>query len=266
VALPAPTDASTCLVTGASSGIGTEIARGLAERGHGVTLVARREERLAELAEELAQSGVRVETLAADVSKGHDRNRLVGELEERELTVEVLINNAGFGSGGAFVELDGDGETEMVRTNVEAVVGLSAAYLPQMAERGSGAVLNVASLIAFQPVPYQATYGASKAFVLSFTDALHEELRGSGVTITAVCPGPVRTEFGASGGFGGADDRIPGPLWLSAEQVARAALEGLEKGDRVVVPGPINRVAALSGQHLPRSLLLPLIRRLWPVG
>jgi short-subunit dehydrogenase len=154
----------------------------------------------------------------------------------------------------------------MIRTNVEAVVGLSGAYLPEMVERGRGAVLNLASLIAFQPVPFQATYGASKAAVLSFTDALHEELRGTGVTVTAVCPGPVRTEFGESGGFGGADDKIPGVLWLDAQKVARDAVQGLEKGDRMVVPGALNRVAALYGRHLPRSLLLPLARRVWPVS
>ncbi len=267
MALPDPGPGSTCLVTGASSGIGAELARGLAARGHGVTLVARREDRLIELAEELSDAhGVRTETVAADVSEQRGRDQLADELEERGLAVEVLVNNAGFGSGGAFATLEGENETSMVRTNCEAVVGLSSTYVPQMVERGRGAVLNVASLIAFQPVPYQATYGATKAFVLSFTDALHEELRGSGVTATAVCPGPVRTEFGASGGFGGADERIPGFLWLEADKVARDALEGLEGGERVVVPGPINQLAAFYGHYTPRSLLLPFVRRVWPVS
>jgi short-subunit dehydrogenase len=135
-----------------------------------------------------------------------------------------------------------------------------------MVERGRGAVLNVASLIAFQPVPFQATYGATKAFVLSYTDALHEEMRGSGVTVTAVCPGPVHTEFGEQGGFGGADERIPGALWLEADRVARDAVKALENGDRITVPGPHNQLAALWGQHLPRSVLLPLVKRLWPVS
>jgi short-subunit dehydrogenase len=134
-----------------------------------------------------------------------------------------------------------------------------------MAQRHRGAVLNVASLISFQPVPFQATYGATKAFVLSFTEAIHEELRGSGVTATAVCPGPVRTEFGEMGGFGGADERIPDALWLEAPKVARDAVKGLEHGDRVVVPGAGNQIAALWGHYLPRSVLLPLVKRIWPV-
>ena len=160
---------------------------------------------------------MRADTVTCDLSSAAARHRMIQTVEKRGLAVEVLVNNAGFGSGGAFVDLDGDGETEMVRTNVEAVVGLVSTYLPDMVERGRGAILNVASLIAFQPVPFQATYGATKAFVLSFTDAIHEEVRGTGVSVTAVCPGPVRTEFGEQGGFGGADDRIPDFLWLTAD-------------------------------------------------
>ena len=267
MALPPLTPGSTCLVTGASSGIGTEIARGLAQRGYGVTLVARREDRLRALAGELERMhDVRSEAVPADLSSAQGRGRLARRLKELDLTVEVLVNNAGFGSGGAFVGLDPRREASMVRTNVEAVVDLCGRYLPGMAERGRGAVLNLASLAGFQPLPYQATYAASKAFVLSFSEATHEEMRGLGVTVTAVCPGPVRTEFGEAGGFGGADDHIPGVFWLSAPRVAEAALRGLEKGDRVVAPGPITQIAALYGQHLPRSVLLPLVRRFWPVG
>jgi uncharacterized protein len=266
MALPPPDAGSTAVVTGASSGIGAELARALADRGHGVTLVARRKERLAELAEELAAThGVRVERVAADVSKPSGRRKLRDEVARRELKVDVLVNNAGFGSGGAFVELEGDKETEMVRTNCEAVVALTNLYAREMVDRGRGGILNLASLIAFQPVPFQTTYGATKAFVLSFSEALHEELRGTGVTVTAVCPGPVRTEFGEAGGFGGADERIPSFAWLSARKVARDALAGFERGDRVVVPGVVNRVAALYGHYTPRSVLLPVVRRVWPV-
>ena len=266
MALPPPGPSSAALVTGASSGIGADMARELAARGHDLALVARREDRMQELADELAERhAVRAETFGCDVAEPEQRARLIGEVAERGLTVEILINNAGFGSGGAFHALDGDGETGMVRTNVEAVVALTSAWLPAMVERRRGAVLNLASLIAFQPIPFQATYGASKAFVLSFTQAVHEEVRGTGVTISALCPGPVRTEFGESGGFGGADDRIPSFMWLDSETVARAGIEGLEKGQRVIVPGVVNRLGAFSGHYMPRALLLPLVRRLWPV-
>jgi len=255
------------VITGASSGIGAEIARELAARGLGVTLVARREERLRELAEELvAAHGIEAEVVTGDVSKERSRKAIVNEVEQRGLTVEVLVNNAGFGSGGRFTGLDAEKEASMVRTNCEAVTALTGRYLPEMEQRGRGAVLNVASLIAFQPVPFQATYGATKAFVLSLPDALHEEMRGKGVTVTAVCPGPVHTEFGEQGGFGDADERIPGPLWLEADKVARDAVRALENGDRITVPGAGNQIAALWGQHLPRSVLLPLVKRIWPVS
>ena len=267
MALPPPDPGTTCLITGASSGIGAEIARELAGRGLGVTLVARREERLQELADEIHEEfGVETEVVAGDVASERARTRLFNEIEQRGLTVEVLVNNAGFGSGGRFTTLDASKEASMVRTNCEAVVALTGRYLPEMAERGRGAVLNVASLIAFQPVPFQATYGATKAFVLSYTDALHEEMRGTGVTVTAVCPGPVHTEFGEQGGFGGADERIPGALWLEATKVAEDAIRALEAGDRVTVPGAGNQLAALWGQHLPRSVLLPLVKRFRPVS
>src|SRR3954454_19125111 len=265
--LPPPGETTTCLITGASSGIGAELARGLAARGLGVTLVARREKLLREIADEITgRHGVRADVVTADVSSEEGRAQLIGAVDELGLDVEVLVNNAGFGSGGRFTTLDADKEALMVRTNCEAIVALTRHYLPQMADRGRGAVLNLASLIAFQPVPFQATYGATKAFVLSLSDALHEEMRGTGVTVTAVCPGPVKTEFGEQGGFGGADERIPEPLWLDATKVARDALSALDRGDRVVVPGAGNQIAALWGQHLPRSVLLPALRRLWPVS
>ena len=267
MALPPASPGSTCLVTGASSGIGAEIARGLAARGHGVTLAARREDRLRELAEELVEEhGVRAETVALDVADDGARRELVTELDSRGLTVEVLVNTAGFGSGGAFAELEAEDEAAMVRTNVEALVGMTGTFLPGMVERGRGAVLNVGSLIAFQPVPFQATYGATKAAVLSFSEALHQEVRDKGVTVTVVCPGPVRTEFGEAGGFGGADDKIPDRFWLEADKVAKDALEAVENGDRITVPGFRNQILALYGQHMPRSVLLPLIRLVYPVG
>src|SRR4051812_35464799 len=195
MALPPPSPDSTCLVTGASSGIGVEIARELARRGLGVTLAARREDRLRELAAELEASGVRAEVVGCDVSDHDSRKRLAAELEARGLTVDVLVNNAGFSTSGPFVQSDPDKEEALVRTNIEAVVALCSLFVPAMSQRGRGAVLNVASTASFQPIPMQASYAASKAFVLSFTESLHAELRGSGVAVTALCPGPVKTEF-----------------------------------------------------------------------
>jgi hypothetical protein len=266
MALPAPSPTGTCLVTGASSGIGADIARELAARGHGVTLVARREERLCDLAAELnVDRNVRAEVVACDLGDAAARDRLAAEVAQRGLDVEVLINNAGFGSGGRFQEIDQARELELVRLNVEAVVDLCGRWVPGMVERGRGAVLNVASTAAFQPLARQATYGASKAFVLSFTEALHSDLAGTGVTATALCPGPVRSEFMDSPGFEAADD-TPGFVWMSSADTARAGVRGLERGRRVVVPGVKNLAGALAGQHAPRSVVLALARRFSPVG
>ena len=172
MALPAASPSSTCLVTGASSGIGADIARELAERGHGVTLTARREDRLQALAEELADKGVRAEAIACDVTDPDSRAKLIAAIAERGLDVEVLVNNAGYGSGGLFQQLDGESEVRMVRTNCEAIIAFCAEYVPQMVERGRGAVLNVGSTAGFQPLPRQATYSGTKAFVNTFSEAL----------------------------------------------------------------------------------------------
>jgi uncharacterized protein len=267
VALPQPDFHSTCLVTGASSGIGADVARSLARRGHGSTLVARRSERLEELAAELRdEHGVRVEVVEADLAGERGRDALFARIAELQLRVEVLVNNAGFGSGGLFVELDAERETEMVRLNVEAVIALCGRYVPEMVRRGRGGVLNVASTAAFQPLPRQATYGATKAFVLSFTDALHAELDGTGVTATALCPGPVRTEFADTAGIGEEAEGLPDVFWAESPEVAEQGVRGLERGRRVVVPGLLNRAGALGGQHAPRSLLLRVAGRISPVG
>ena len=266
MALPPPAPDSTCLVTGASSGIGVEIARELAKRGLGVTLAARREDRLRELASELQATGVRAEVVACDVSEDHSRQQLAAELRSRGLTVDVLVNNAGFSTAGPFVESDPGKEVALVRTNIEAVVALCSLFVPGMAQRGHGAVLNVASTAAFQPIPMQASYAASKAFVLSFTESLHAELRGSGVGVTALCPGPVKTEFTEVADLTSADDQLPGIFWQTPEVVAKAAVNGLAKGKRVVIPGALNRASAVGGQHSPRALLLRLAARVHPAG
>ena len=268
MALPPPSESSTCLVTGASSGIGAEIARELAGRGLGVTLVARREDRLRDLAEQIGREhGVRADVVAADVASEEGRASLIDAVRANGRDVEVLVNNAGFGSAGRFQSLDGERETLMVRTNCEGVVALCAAYVPEMTGRGRGAVLNVASIAAFQPVPYQATYSATKAFVLTFTEALSADLHGTGVTATALCPGPVPTEFGSNAGIDDGEwDGIPNFVLTSPEYNAAAAVNALEKGRRVVVPGPFNSASAAAGQYTPRSVLLGLVRRFYPVG
>jgi short-subunit dehydrogenase len=262
--LPEPSTRGTALVTGASSGIGAAIARQLAERGHALTLVARREERLKTLATELSTDHkVDAEVIACDLGEPVDRLRLIGDLQVNGRSVEVLVNNAGFGSHGDFVTNDSGRMIEMVRLNIEAVVDLTGRFLPGMVERGRGAVINVASIAAFQPLPGQAVYGASKSFVLSFSEAIRTELRGTGVSVTAVCPGPVSTEFPEAAGMGDVEDRTPDQLWMSAEDVGRHAVEGAERDRRVVVPGLLNRATALAGQHSPRAVALPLVRRIW---
>jgi short-subunit dehydrogenase len=264
VGLPEPSVSSTALITGASAGIGTAIARELASRGHGVVLTARREERLQSLATELAsEQEVVAETIACDLADVEERDRLAEELRDRGRAVEILVNNAGFGHQADFATSPRERMIGMVRLNVEAVVDLTGRFLGPMVDRGRGAVINVASLGAFQPLPGSAVYGAGKAFVLSFSEAIRTELRGTGVSITAVCPGPVRTEFTEVAGIGGVEDRTPGAVWMSAEDVARHAIDGAEHDRRVVVPGALNRATALAGQHSPRSVALPLISRVW---
>lgn len=264
MALPEPSPQSTALITGASSGIGEAIARILAERGHGVTLVARREERLRTLATELHdEHGVRAEAVGVDLGKRGGRAELHERVVALGLEVEILVNNAGFGGSGNVHRSDPDLLAQMVRLNCEALVELQARYTPAMAERGGGVVINIASTAAFQPIPGTATYAGTKAFVLALSEATHSELSGKGVTVTAVCPGPVKTEFAESAGLGDANERLPGFIWTDVDDVAREAVEGADRGNRVVVPGVMNRAGALLGQHSPRALLLPLAKRAW---
>ncbi|MGI8633014.1 MAG: SDR family NAD(P)-dependent oxidoreductase [Solirubrobacterales bacterium] len=265
MAIPEPSSETTCLVTGASSGMGAEFARQLAARGHGVTLSARREEPMEELATELRDKhGTRVEVITCDVSEIDARDALIAEIADRGLQVDVLINNAGFATSGEFHELDGAGEVNQVRVDVEAVVALSHAFAVPMAERGRGAILNVASTAAFQPLPGMATYAACKAFVLSFSEALHRELGSKGVTVTALCPGPVRTEFAKVADAGEAESSTPDMLWMEPPEVVEAALSGLDGGDRRVLPGVFNRIGAYSGRYIPTGIVLRTARQFNP--
>jgi uncharacterized protein len=267
MSLPSPSSSTAALVTGASAGIGAAIAVELASRGHNLILVARRKPQLNEIAKQLADAhGIRAETLACDLSKPAPRGRLPGRIEELGLRVEILVNNAGFATNGPFDKADPERELQQVRVLVEAVVALSSAFIPPMSQRRRGAVLNIASTAGMQPLPYSAGYSAAKAYVLTFSEALHQELKGRGVTVTALAPGPVATDFWQISGWevtGGQsfERAVPGPAWITAEQAARAGVDGLDAGRRVVVPGLGVRAAAIAGRYVPNALKLPTIER-----
>jgi uncharacterized protein len=263
VALPPPGPAATALVTGASSGIGAEFARALAARGYGVTLVARRADRLERLARELSdRHGVRAEALAADLTEPAERDRLAGEVEGRGLTVEILVNNAGFGVYVPFADSNRERELEQVRLLVEAVVDLDARYIPGMTERRRGAIINVSSTSAFQPLPGNANYAASKAFVLLHGEALHDEVAARGVTVTTVCPGPVPTEFMETSEPAFVN-RVPKALWVEAARVAEDGLRAAEEGRRTVIPGgPLVRAAFAPTRAVPTTITSPVTRAL----
>ncbi len=263
MSLPAPKPAHVAVITGASSGIGAEIARELARRGHELALVARSADKLQALADELPTSA---HVLPADLGDREARARLLTDLEGRGLTPQILVNNAGFSTLGPVHRSDPEGEVQMIEVDVAAVADLCSRILPGMVERGSGAVLNVASTAAFQPLPGQASYGAAKAFVLSYTRSLSAELKGTGVSATVLCPGPVDTGFGEAAGFSKqeADDALPAFMWVPATEVAQAAVEGMDKGTLVVIPGFANRAGAAFAHLMPKRVLLPILARNHP--
>jgi short-subunit dehydrogenase len=250
MALPEPSPSTAALVTGASSGIGADLARELASRGHAVVLVARRADR----AEALSVDLIDPEAVAA----------LPERVAALGLEVDILINNAGYGSAGQFVDLDGRSESEMVRLNCEAVVALCGAYTPSMVQRGAGAILIVASSAGIQPIPGQATYAASKAFALSFAEALHTELSHLGVAVTALCPGPIDTEFAQRAGLTDAFASLPSFVRVSSPDCANTAISGLARNRRVVVPGLAIKASAVSSRYTPHAVLLPLLKRFYP--
>ncbi|MGV8041606.1 MAG: SDR family NAD(P)-dependent oxidoreductase [Thermoanaerobaculaceae bacterium] len=253
----------TALVTGASSGIGMDLARLLAAEGCNLVLVARRRERLEALATELrGASPGRVEVVAADLAQPGAAALVVGHLDSTGLEVDLLVNNAGFGLSGPFLATDMDVEREMVQLNVVALLELTKLVGRRMAARGGGRILNVASTAAFQPGPLMSVYYASKAFVLSFSEALSEELRGTGVSVTTLCPGPTRTQFQDRADLGGT--RLVNTLagMASSLSVARTGLRGALRRKRLVVPGLLNTLGVLSVRLTPRRWVLATVRRL----
>jgi short-subunit dehydrogenase len=246
----------TALVTGASSGIGKELARRFAADGHAVVLVARRLALLEALAAELRSSHqVDVWPVACDLTAQGGVDNLLRELATRELRIDFLVNSAGVGTTGPFAESVAERELAMAELNVMAVVHLTHALLPGMLARGQGRILNIGSTAGFQPGPYMATYYASKAFMNHFSEALAHELAGSGVTVTLSCPGPTRTEFGEVAGFGNRLGKAFERMSMTPDAVVRKGLAALDRNRSVVVTGAVNKVGAQATRFLPRSWL-----------
>ena len=237
------------LITGASAGLGVDFARQLSARGHRLVLVARRKDRLDALAEELGNA----RALAIDLSKANSATKVMADLEAAGEEVEVLINNAGFGLIGRFAKRDPKQLRRMIDLNVGALTDLCRAVAPRMIERKSGSILNLASTAAFQPGPNMAVYFATKAFVLSLSEALHEELKPHGVRVTCLCPGPTRTEFGEVAGFGGSGlfERVA----MESPRVVKIGLKALDRNKAVVVAGALNRIGAASTRFAPRAVV-----------
>jgi short-subunit dehydrogenase len=255
--MTSPSGLRLAVVTGASAGIGLALARAVAREGRPVLAVARRRERLEALAAEASSAGwARIHPLALDLAAPDAAGRVLARAEELG-GAEWLVNNAGFGLRGPVAEADPVRLVEMVRLNCEAVMLLTHAFLPSLVRRGGGFVLNVASVVAFQPAPFHSVYAATKAFVLSFTEGLAEELRGTAVGAGAFCPGPVATEFQAVAG-----SAARGPSILTAEAAARAALGQLRAREVVRVPGLAYRTMIAWSALLPRSVARRLAGRL----
>jgi hypothetical protein len=247
--------AETALITGASAGIGEEFARQLARRGSDLILVARRKDRLEKLAEEVPTTAHVIECdLGSEAAKLPDKVAKLG------VAVDLLINNAGFGTRGRFLELDPEREAEIVRVNCEAIVTLTHAFLPAMVERRRGGLITVASTAGMQPLPYETTYGASKAFAISFMEALSMELRGTGVRCLVVNPGPVKTEWQQVAGYDENTRTMPG--MISAEECAADALRAYDRGKRSVIPGRLFPWV-MRGTVAPKPIKLRVTERIY---
>jgi short-subunit dehydrogenase len=258
MALPKPRSAGVALVTGASSGIGDALARELRSRGYGLIVVARREDRLQALADELGETQV----IACDLADADARAGLVDRVAELGLEVDILVNNAGFATGGPYADSDPDEEVAQVRILVEAPVALTSAFLPGMVQRGSGAILNVASTAGLGSLPNSAGYSAAKHHSRAFSESLHHELRGQGIAVTALCPGPVTTALWENADDHPIEAAIPKPLWIDATRCAREAVDGLDANRRLVLPGRALRAGFAALQHVPSSVKLPITERL----
>ena len=249
------------LVTGASAGIGCELAKVFAARGYRLVLVARNEARLSKLAGQLAsEHGVQTRILPKDLSLPNAASEVFAELERDKLPISILVNNAGFGLKGDFAKASLPVHVEMMQVNLTALVQLTHLFLQPMIARGKGKILNLASTAAFEPGPLMAIYYASKAFVFSFSYALADELAGTGVTVTTLCPGPTRTEFQARAGTG-RSKRIASIWMMEADEVAKRGFEGLMTGRRVVIPGFMNKLGFILAKCSPIRLAAKVARK-----
>jgi short-subunit dehydrogenase len=258
-------DNCSALITGASAGIGRELARQVANRARTLVLVARREQRLNELRDELRNQNVQLNVLtrAVDLCDRSQIDELMRWLEQNKIDVDFLINNAGLGDVGPFATSPPHRNEEMLQVNIVALTTLTRALLPQMISRKRGAILNVSSSAGFLPIRGMAVYAATKAYVNSFSEALRAELRGSGVTVTALCPGPVHTEFGdVAKRPGGEPEQGPEFVYVSVEKTARDALAAVEADRPLVIPGLFMKL----GMFLVRITPMPILRLAWRLG
>lgn len=251
----------TVLITGASSGIGLELAKIFVKNGYGLVLVARDKKKLMRAAEGLKKSDAPCCLIAKDLSMQGACRELFEELKKNQINVDVLVNNAGFGVSGFFHETSLSSELEMMQVNMVVPVELSKLFLPAMIEKRNGKILNLASTAAFQPGPLMAVYYSSKAFVLSFSEALSNELQGTGVTVTALCPGPTLTGFQKKANIEKIN-LVKGKKIADAASVALAGFEALMKGNAVVIPGLENSIKAYAARVLPRKMVTKIVRNL----
>lgn len=258
-AKPQPKSTKTAIVTGASSGIGEEFARQLSQRGYSVVLVARRRDRLDAIAKGIADGGGTAEVIEADLSKPAGVATVVERLGKGD--IDMLVNNAGFGINGQFGDVPLERELEEIDLNVRALTELSHAAIKEMRPKRSGTIINVGSTGSYQPVPYMSTYAATKAYVLFFSEGLHEEAKKYGVTVTCLCPGGTRTEFQQVAGVNEAS--LPRGSFMGPAPVVKAALDGAKRGRGIVVPGMINKTTANLHRVFPRSMVRKIAGRMF---
>ncbi len=252
----------TALITGATFGIGYELAKIFARDNFNLILVARNLEKLNQIKSELSKHEILIHTIQKDLTSPNSPVELYNEVKQNNFQVDILINNAGFGLLGPFVELDLKSQLDMIQLNITSLVHLTHLFLPEMIHRKNGKIMNVASTAAFQPGPNMAIYYATKAFVLSFSEALNAELKGTGVSVSALCPGPTKTEFQKRARMENINlERTKLIPYMSAEKVARIGYTGLMKGNRVIIPGLMNKTGVILVKFFPKSIILAVLKK-----